>query len=339
MDLWDDDACAELSSTLASVARDSGALIALPFALNYVAAHQLFAGNFDGAAILIEEADGISEATGHARLADFSVLLAAWRGREAQTVQLRDDVVEEATARGEGAAIVLAEWSLAVLYNGLGNYEAAVGAAQRAVEHEQLGFAAWVLPELIEAAVHAGRRSAALTALEQLTERASPSRTAWAAGIEARSAALLSEGAAAEAHYQRSIDCLRRSRIVVHLGRAHLIYGEWLRRTSRRTEARHQLEVAHQLLEGIGAEAFAERARRELLATGGTVRRSQPDLRRQLTDQELLIAGLARDGRSNPEIAAQLFLSRRTVEWHLQKVFSKLGITSRQQLQRVLPGS
>jgi DNA-binding CsgD family transcriptional regulator len=336
MDLWDDDACAELSGGLAQLARETGALVALPFALNYVAAHRLFAGEFDAAATLIEEADAITEATGIARIADFSVLLAGWRGQQERTLRLREAIITEATRRGEGLAIALAEWAASVLYNGLGGYGDALLAAQRASENDQLGFGAWVLPELVEAAARSGQYALARDALEQLAVRTGLSSTDWAAGIEARSRALLSEGQAAEDLYVNAIDRLGRSRIVVHLARAHLIYGEWLRRENRRIDARGQLRTALGLLESIGAEAFAERTRRELRATGEKVRTRSIQARDELTDQESLIARLARDGQSNPQISAQLFLSPRTVEWHLSKVFAKLSIGSRHELHAAL---
>ena len=338
MDLWDDDACAELSGDLAQVARETGALTALPFALNYVAAHRLFAGEFDAAATLIEEADAITEATGNARIADFSVLLAGWRGERDRTLRLREAIVDDATTRGEGLAIALAEWAAAVLYNGLGAYRDALGAARRAAESDQLGFGVWVLPELVEAAVRSDERELALEAAGQLAVRTQLSSTDWAAGIEARSRALLSEGRVAEELYLEGIDRLGRCRIVVHLARAHLIYGEWLRRENRRLEARAQLRTAYERLAAIGADAFAARARHELVATGEHVRAHEPQARDELTEQESLIARLARDGRSNPQIGEQLFLSRRTVEWHLRKVFTKLNVSSRRELRDALPG-
>jgi DNA-binding CsgD family transcriptional regulator len=332
MDLWDDDACAELSGELAHAARETGALTALPFALNYVAAHQLFAGEFAAAATLIEEADAIIDVTGNAPIADFSVLLAGWRGQRERTARLREAIIDDATARGEGLAIAVAEWATAVLDNGLARYDQARHAAQRASESDPLGFGVWVLPELVEAAARSGEHAVARQAFDQLVVRTSANSTDWAAGIEARSRALVSDGKAAEEHYRQAIEHLGRSRIVVHLARAHLIYGEWLRRHRRRRDARQQLRMAHGMLESMGAEAFAERARQELRATGEQIRARSSQTRDELTSQESLIARLARDGHSNPEIAAQLFLSRRTVEWHLGKVFAKLEISARHEL-------
>jgi DNA-binding CsgD family transcriptional regulator len=336
MDLWDDDACAELADDLAQIASDTGALTVLPFALNYVAAHRIFSGELAAAAQLIEEADSITEATGNARITDFSALLAAWRGQRARTLELREDTIQDATARGEGLAIADAEWAAAVLHNGLGAYGDALAAAQRASEHDELGFGVWVLPELVEAAARSGEMRLAAAALEQLSARTRLCPTDWATGIEARSRALLSEGQLAEDNYLEAIDRLGRSRIAVHLARAHLIYGEWLRRENRRVDAREQLRIAHGMFDSMGAEAFAERARRELVATGETVRKRTPKTRDELTAQEAMIAQLARDGRTNPEIGAQLFISPRTVEWHLRKVFTKLDISSRKELRGAL---
>lgn len=336
MDLWDDEACAELSGSLADVARDTGALVALPFALNYVAAHRLFAGEFAAAAQLIDEADAISHATGNARVADFSVLLAAWRGQQNRVAQLRETSIQDATQRGDGLAVAAVEWAVAVLNNGLGAYGEALASAQRASDHDALGFGVWVLPELVEAAARSGEPEIAREALEQLTMRTSLSGTQWAAGIEARSRALISDDDDAERFYTEAIERLGRCRITVHLSRARLIYGEWLRRQNRRSDAREQLRAAYELFEAMGADAFAERTRRELLATGETVRQRAASARDALTDQEAVIARLAGEGQTNPEIAAQLFLSPRTVEWHLRKVFSKLDVSSRKQLRAAL---
>jgi DNA-binding CsgD family transcriptional regulator len=339
MDLWDDEACAQLAGGLTQIARDTGALSALPFALNYVGAHWIFAGEFDAAQELIEEADAIATATTNARVADFSVLLAAWRGDRARTLDLRAASVEDATARGEGFAFEVAEWAGAVLHNGFGEYGDALVAAQRASEQDELGFAVWVLPELVEAAVRSGERNVAASALERLTERTRLSSTDWACAMAARSRALLSEGQPAEDLYLEAIDCFARTRIRVELARAHLIYGEWLRREGRRVDAREQLRTAHGMFDAMGAKAFAERARRELAATGETVRKRTPETRDELTPQEAQIARMAGEGLTSPEIAAQLFISPRTVDWHLRKLFAKLGINSRKQLQTALLGT
>jgi len=224
-----------------------------------------------------------------------------------------------------------------VLENGHGRYGAALAAARRAHGHDELGLCAWVPVELIEAAVRSGEREVARAALDRLSEHARLSGTDWGLGIEARSRALLSEGRVAEERYLEAIDRLGRSRGAAHLARAHLLYGEWLRRERRRVEARRELRTAHEMLDSMGARAFAARAERELLATGERARKRTVETTAELTAQETQVARLARDGRSNPEIGAQLFISPRTVEYHLSKVFSKLGIGSRNELGRALP--
>jgi DNA-binding CsgD family transcriptional regulator len=337
MDLWNDGACADIATGLSVVARERGALSSLPFALNYSAAHQLFAGRFDVAEQLIDEADRITAATGNVRIADFSILLAAWRGDRDKTYQLRAALIPDATARGEGFGVEAAEWAAATLHVGRGEYADAVAAAQRAYDPDGLGFNVWVLPELIEAAARNGDLDIARTAFEQLAERSSLSSSEWARGIEARSRALLADGQDAEDLYREAIDQLGRSRVVVHHARAQLIYGEWLRREHRRVDARVQLKAAHAAFDAMGAHAFAERAQRELLATGETVRKRTADTATDaLTPQEAQIARLAYEGLTNPEIGHQLFLSHRTVEWHLRKVFIKLGISSRRELASAL---
>jgi DNA-binding CsgD family transcriptional regulator len=225
----------------------------------------------------------------------------------------------------------------AVLYNGLGRYDEALVGAQRACEHDDLGVRSFALVELIEAAARGASPGFAAEALRELEERALAAGTDWALGILARSRALLSTGEVADALYRDAIERLGRSRIVVHLARAHLLYGEWLRRENRRLDARDQLRVAHEMLSRIGAEAFAERARRELLATGETARKRVVETRDVLTAQEAQIARLSAEGHTNPEIGSQLFISPRTVEYHLRKVFTKLGITSRRELRKALP--
>jgi DNA-binding CsgD family transcriptional regulator len=223
-----------------------------------------------------------------------------------------------------------------VLYNGAGGYEAALAGARRACEYEDLGFFAWSLAELIEAAARSGASDEASAALRQLGERTSAAGSEWALGIQARSRALLSDGPVADALYREAIDRLGRTRIAFHLARAHLVYGEWLRREQRRAEAREHLRAAHDMFGRFGAAAFAERARRELQATGETVRKRTVDTPDVLTVQEAQVARLAAEGHTNPEIGAQLFISPRTAEYHLGKVFSKLGISSRRQLRRHL---
>jgi ATP/maltotriose-dependent transcriptional regulator MalT len=231
----------------------------------------------------------------------------------------------------------LAEYAKAVLSNGLGDYEAALEAAQRACEQDDLDLCGWSLIELVEAGARGGRPELAGEALRRLGERTRASGSDWGLGNEARSRALLSDGQAAETLYREAIERLARTRVVVDLARTQLLYGEWLRRENRRLDAREQLRRAHAVFTRIGAEAFAERARRELLATGETVRKRTVETRDELTAQERQIAWLARDGHTNPEIGAELFISSRTVEWHLRNVFTKLAISSRRELRNVLP--
>ena len=239
---------------------------------------------------------------------------------------------------GEGLWLVATDWGNAVRYNGLGRYDDALAAAERAAEDPRgLGAPMWLLADLAEAAARSGKPERAAGPLERLTEIAEANGTDWALGFLARSQALLSEGEAAERLYREAIDRLGRTRIRVAHGRTMLVYGEWLRRENRRVDAREQLRAAHVMLSEIGMEVFAERARRELLATGETVRKRTVETLDDLTPQELQIAQRAAEGRTNPEIGAQLFLSPRTVEWHLRKVFGKLGISSRRQLRSALP--
>ena len=332
-DLWDDETWHELATRHVQLANDAGALTVLPLAATYRAGVHVHAGEFAAAEALINQADAIADAAGIATLRYTSLVLVAWRGREAEALKLIDDSVQDANARGEGRAVTLAAYATAVLYNGLGRYENAFAAAQEACEHDDLGLFGWALIELIEAGARSGAHDVASAALRALEERTRAAGTDWALGIEARSRALLSDGPAAESLYREAIERLERSRIAVHLARAHLVYGEWLRRENRRLDARAQLHVAHEMLSRMGAEAFAERARRELSATGETVHKRTNETRDVLTAQEAQIARLAAEGHTNPEIGRQLFISPRTVEYHLRKVFTKLGISSRRELR------
>jgi DNA-binding CsgD family transcriptional regulator len=338
-DLWDDEAWHELATGAVRLAREAGALTVLPVDLEYRAAVHAHAGEFAAASALVEEADAITAATGNAPLRYVSLFLAAWRGEEAPALRLIEVRARDATARGEGRAIGWVKYITAVLYNGLGRYEAALAGARQACDHDDLCFFGWSLVELVEAAARSGAHDVAAGALRQLEERARAAGTDWALGTLARSSALLQDGRAADALYREAVERLERCRIVVHLARAHLVYGEWLRRENRRVDAREQLRIAYEMLARIGAEAFAERARRELLATGETVRKRTVESRDVLTAQEALVARLAAQGRTNPEIAAQLFISSRTAEYHLHKVFTKLGISSRRSLRDALRDS
>jgi DNA-binding CsgD family transcriptional regulator len=242
--------------------------------------------------------------------------------------------------RGEGLWLAATDWGNAVRYNGLGRYDEALAAAERAAEDPRgLGTPLWLLTDLIEAAVRSGKRERATGPLERLTEVAEANGTDWALGVRDRSRALLREGEAADLLYRDAIERLGRTRVRVSLARTHLVYGEWLRRENRRVDAREQLRLAHEMLSEMGMEAFAERARRELLATGETVRKRTVETLDELTPQEAQIAQRAAEGQTNPEIGAQLFLSPRTVEWHLRKVFGKLGISSRRELRAALPNA
>jgi ATP/maltotriose-dependent transcriptional regulator MalT len=259
------------------------------------------------------------------------------QGREAEASVAIASVIEQAGTGGQGLAVAWAHWAAAVLYNGLARYQEAASAARRATSDTlNPWMSMWALPELVEAAARIGDTGFARDALGRLAETTQPVGTDVALGIEARCRALLSDGAAADDAYREAIDRLSRTRLRPELARAHLLYGEWLRRQGRRLDAREQLRTAHEMLDAIGMEAFAERARRELLATGQKARKRSVETRDQLTPQEEQIARLARDGLSNPEIGAQLFLSARTVEWHLHKVYTKLGISSRHELKAAL---
>lgn len=338
-DLWDDESWAELATHAVRLARDAGALATLPIALSYRAAVHIHAGEFAAASALIQEAESITEATGNAPLRYTSLALAAWRGEERSALRLIKSSVTEANARGEGRALGLAGYATAVLYNGLGRYEAALAGAREACDYDDVGFFGWSLVELIEAGVRSGAQDLAADALRELEERARAAGTDWALGTLARSSALLGDGPAAEALYREALERLGRCRIAVHHARARLVYGEWLRRENRRVDARKQLRIAYEMLERFGAEAFAARARAELRATGETVRKRTVESRDVLTAQEGLVAQLAAQGHTNREIGVQLFISPRTVEYHLHKVFNKLGIRSRRSLRDAFRGS
>jgi DNA-binding CsgD family transcriptional regulator len=338
IEVWDDDTLHELAALEIQLVREAGALSVLPIALEASIYAQIFAGELAAAADLIEEVKIATEAIG-SRLAPYgSLFLAAWRGREADLSGLIEATIGELMARGEGVGVSTTQWVSALLYNGLGQYEKAVAAGQQVIEPPRKLDATinWVLPELVEAAARCGRTELAHNSLEQLSELTRAGGTDWALGLEARSRALLNEHDAAERLYREAIDRLSRTRQRGEHARAHLVYGEWLRRESRRIDAREQLRTAHRMFTDMGMEAFAERARKELLATGEKARKRTVETRDDLTAQERQIAQLACDGLSNPEIGARLFLSPRTVEWHLSKVFGKLGIRSRHELANAL---
>jgi DNA-binding CsgD family transcriptional regulator len=335
-DLWDDESWEVLCTRHVKLAQQAGALAVLPIALRSRIFVHVFAGELDQGAALMQEVRAVTEVTGTQLAAYGAVALAAWRGREDEAAELIKATIDDVTSRGEGMGLSISYHARALLYNGLGRYAEARAAAELAAEHEDLGVFAWALTELVEAASRSGGPEVAAAALERLAETTRTAGTDWALGIEARSRALLSEDNAAEDLYREAIERLGRTRIRVDLARAHLLYGEWLRRRGRRSDARQQLRTAHEMCTAMGLDAFAERARRELLATGETVRDRGVELTDELTAQEGQIARLAADGKTNPEIGAELFISARTVEWHLRKIFAKLGISSRRQLPDAL---
>jgi DNA-binding CsgD family transcriptional regulator len=336
--IWDDDRAEVLSQRYVERARKVGALIELPLALSRRVYVLLSAGELTAAATLVEEVQAATEATGTSFTPYAAMGLAALRGDEMEASALIEATVKDVPSRGEGLGITAAERANAVLNNGLGRYQQALAAAQRAtVNDRELGFSNWALAELIEAAARTGMTQTAAGAYRRLAEITGASGTDWALGVQARSHALLGEGEEAEGLYRQAIACLGRTRARTELARAHLLYGEWLRRERRRTDAREQLRTAHRMLEAMGMEAFAERARTELRATGETARARTAATTVELTAREAQIARLARDGLSNPEIGTRLFLSPRTVQYHLRNIFTKLGVSSRGQLYRVLP--
>jgi DNA-binding CsgD family transcriptional regulator len=333
--LWDFATWRAFAVRHLQMVRDAGALSALPIALTTRAGAHMLAGELAEAESLIGETATIAEAMG-AVVAYFAAPLAALQGREAEAAKLIESGAAEALARGEGLALTSLRYSAAVLYNGLGRYDDALDALEQSAEHPAELWRYILLPEHIEAAVRSGRPGRAEEVLERLTERTRASATDWALGIEARSRALVSDGEPAERLYRDAIDRLGRSGVRIELVRAELLYGEWLRRERRRLDARERLRTAQDTFAAMGMNAFADRAERELAATGATARKRSDPPDRQLTSQEAQIARLAVEGLSNPEIGARLFISPRTVQYHLGKVFFKLDISSRHQLHRAL---
>jgi DNA-binding CsgD family transcriptional regulator/tetratricopeptide (TPR) repeat protein len=336
--LWEDHRLKPLSDRSVELVRGLGALSELPMALTSKAITLALTGDLAEASAMVGgELQAALEATGISPPPYAALVVAARRGRHAEAVALIEAATREAIKRGEGHAIVHADWARAVLNNGLGHYQEAMRAAQRATDHPELAIPQWATVELIEAATRSRRSDIAADALRRLAVTTSASGTDWARGLEARSRALLTEGESAERLYREAIERLDRTAIRTELARAHLLYGEWLRRESRRGDARGQLRIANHMFEAMGMEAFAQRASGELRAAGEKAPKpSVPTSDDQLTAQEAQIARLARDGLSNPEIGARLFLSARTVQYHLRKVFIKLGIESRNQLGGVL---
>jgi DNA-binding CsgD family transcriptional regulator/tetratricopeptide (TPR) repeat protein len=334
-ELWDDEAWHTLSTRSVKLARDSGALTTLPIVLPHLAGTNFHAGEFAVGMSLIEEAEALTALSANTGLRYAAIVLGAWRGIEDEELELINVGVDDAVDRGEGRVLGLAGYARGVLYNGLGRYEEALEAAQGACEDDDQGFVGLSLIELAEAAARCEKPEVAAAAVERLDERTRAAGTDWGLGVLARARAMASDGGVADALYREAIERLERTRMAVYLARARLVYGEWLRRERRRVDAREQLRAAHDMCSTIGMAAFAERAGRELEATGGTARKRSVETRDHLTPQEAQIARLARDGFSNPDIGAQLFISPRTVQYHLHKVFAKLDIASRNQLATV----
>jgi DNA-binding CsgD family transcriptional regulator len=340
--LWDFDTAFAIADGASQLAREAGALDQLPIDLQAQAQIATWAGDVPAAVALIAEARVIAEATGTQIAPLAAMSLAALRGRESEAAPLIEATITAGTAGGQGIAVSWARWATAILYNGTGSYAAAQAAAGQASQDmpELFVVSTFALPELVEAAARTGNTELAASAVDQLAEATRVGGSDWGLGVEARCRALISRGQAADGLYREAIDRLGRTRLRPELARAHLLYGEWLRRENRRADAREQLRSAHYLLSDIGMDAFAERARRELAATGETVRKrtvqAAADASRELTSQEAQVARLARDGLSNPEIGARLFISSHTVQYHLSKVFAKLGISSRRELHTAL---
>jgi DNA-binding CsgD family transcriptional regulator len=340
--LWDDDGFHAITTRQMQLARNAGAMDRLPVQLDSAGMIAAWRGDFEVAASLIAEADAVCEATGSRIPSYVAPLLACLRGSQAEAVPMIDATIKGAEAGGQGISVTVARWMAAILHNGLGRYDEAREVARQAAE-DPSGFylSTWALPELIEASVRSGNMRMAGDALERLAETTQAGGTEYGLAIEARSRALVTEDGAADGLYREAIDRLGRTQLRLELARAHLLYGEWLRRQGRRSQAREQLRTAHGMLDTIGMEGFAERARRELLATGETARKrpaqATAEASKALTAQEAQVAQMARDGLSSPEIGARLFISSRTVQYHLGKVFTKLGISSRSQLNRVRP--
>jgi DNA-binding CsgD family transcriptional regulator/tetratricopeptide (TPR) repeat protein len=336
--VWDEEKWGAIVARQLRSVREADLLVDLPIWVQGVAISEILRGDFAAAASLIAEAEAIAAATGSGFARYAAVCLAGFRGVEAEAWPLIEAVITDSRAAGQGLGVQWSQWVSAILDNSLGRYEQALVEARQAAEQApELDISMWALPELIEAASRSGQTALAADALGRLAETAGTGQTDWGPGIYARCRALLSAGADAEGWYGEAVGRLSRTGFRPELARAYLLYGEWLRREGRRADARAQLHTAHDMFDAIGMLAFAERARRELLATGETVRKRTAAAHDQLTPQEAQIARLARAGLSNQEIGAQLFLSTRTVEWHLSKVFTKLEISSRRQLQRALP--
>ena len=334
-ELWDDAVLQQIAIDMVRRARDAGALAVIPPALVYCAGVHMYRGEFITAARFLEEASAITASTGRTPVKYHSLTVAAWRGIPADAVGLIEAAAADATARGEGRLFGVTRYTSAVLANGLGRYEEALAAARECCEYDDLGFHGWCLFELIEAAAHLGERDTAAVAISRLEARAGATGNDWGLGVVASARAMHATNDDADGLFTEAIERLERAEIALYVARTRLAYGEWLRRVNRRLDARQQLNTAYEMFTKMGAQGFSERARRELVATGEKMRKQQLSSGDHLTAQEAQIARLAADGLTNAEIGAQLFISTHTVEWHLRKVFVKLGITSRRQLRTI----
>jgi DNA-binding CsgD family transcriptional regulator len=331
---WDAERASAIYERQVKIVREAGELAELPVYISSLALDRSWNGDLAGARLLTAESETVKSLTGSRLPRNAALRLYSLQGDEAAASAVIEATIEQAAVRGQGLAVRVAQWSAAVLYNGLGRYGDALSAARQVTANDADPYPQmWALPELVEAAARVGETDLARRALDRLVELTQPAGTDWALGTQARARALLDTGESADRLYREAVERFGRTGLRPELARAHLLYGEWLRRDARRVDAREQLRAAHGIFVAIGMAAFAERARRELTATGETARKRSPDTREELTPQEEQIARLAREGFTNPEIGAQLFLSTRTVEWHLRKVYAKLGISSRRELQ------
>ena len=337
--IWDNEGMRAIYARQVQVVRDVGALRELPYHLSTLGYALSWAGDFEGAAAVIAEGKTVAAATGNPLPPYPALRLLSLQGREAEATGLIAATIQGSAATGFGMGITAAQWAAAVLYNGLARYPEAMRAAQATADLSEPWISTWLLPELVEAATRAGELDLARDALERLVEATRPFSTDFAAGIEARTRALVLDGPDADDLYREAVERLSRTQLRPELARAHLVYGEWLRRKGLRVDARTHLRSAYEMFVSIGMDAFAERARRELLATGERVRKrtAEASAHGELTEQERQVALLVRDGFSNPEIGTRLVLSPRTVEWHLRKIFVKLSVTSRRELRDALP--